>query len=615
MPDNELVENIKLAFDLQKKGQYREAIAVLYKVLVIEPDNIEAITQIAYLFYARHDIDIATEYYERALALDAQNALALEGLLTIYKSTKEYKKALQTVNKLCEISPGINSFIQLLYILCLNEEYEEVIKTYDTSDYKEAGNDDIFFYVGLSYFKLKNYHDAELFLTKAVGVNPQNSESLFYLSKILYDKQEYSRADELLNDLFNVRQSAKAYNLKGLIQFHFNNLTKAIDFFSYATKINNKISEYYYNLAIAYSLSGWFNEAEMSYRKAILLEPENIHYHYTLAYLYYEMNQPAKAKEELDYIFTLNENHLDAKILKALIMLDDGEAPQAKEVLTKLVADNDKSDFLFFALGKAYKELRQYDDAIVNIQKAIDIKPSALDYKSELAECFILKEKYDIALVVADDLIKANKGYIHAYLLKSKVLLLQDSLDNALQYADVAIKLDTNSDTAYYLKSQILFKKRLPDAAVENIKIAITLAPDDIRYYRLIAQIYASTSNYQDALDYYKEIFDTVVDNAELYIKAGECAENIGDFKQARAFYLRAYRVEPTNPVTITEYSDFLVRSGQHRHAMKFMYDIIKNENALPSQSVLIPKYDEIKQAYLAQASIADKVLYKMFKI
>jgi len=212
-------------------------------------------------------------------------------------------------------------------------------------------------------------------------------------------------------------------------------------------------------------------------------------------------------------------------------------------------------------------------------------------------------------------LIKANKGYIHAYLLKSKVLLLQDSLDNALQYADVAIKLDTNSDTAYYLKSQILFKKRLPDAAVENIKIAITLAPDDIRYYRLIAQIYASTSNYQDALDYYKEIFDTVVDNAELYIKAGECAENIGDFKQARAFYLRAYRVEPTNPVTITEYSDFLVRSGQHRHAMKFMYDIIKNENALPSQSVLIPKYDEIKQAYLAQASIADKVLYKMFKI
>ena len=49
MSENEIIDNIKSAFELQRKGQYREAIAVLYKVLALEPDNVEALIQIAYL--------------------------------------------------------------------------------------------------------------------------------------------------------------------------------------------------------------------------------------------------------------------------------------------------------------------------------------------------------------------------------------------------------------------------------------------------------------------------------------------------------------------------------------------------------------------------------------
>ncbi len=615
MSDIELIENIKLAFDLQKKGQYREAIAVLYKVLAIEPDNIEAIIQIAYLFYARHDVEIATEYYEKALQLENKNAQALEGLLTIYISTKKYKEALRIASKLCEISSDVNSFIQLLYILCLNEEYNLVIKTFETSQYKDTKSEYVYFYLGLSYFYLRDYDSAETYLHKALKLDDQHSESMYYLSKIYFDKGDFQRADDLLNSLLSVRQSAKAYNLKGLIQLHYNNNAKAINYFTFATKINNKISEYYYNLAVAYSLNGWLVEAENCYRKAIMLEPENMLYHYTLAYLYYETREFAKSQDELNYIRSAKSDYLDARVLEALIMLEDNQVLQAKAKLEALITEVPEYDFVFYALGKANRALELYDEAILNIKKAIELKPKSLDYKSELAEYLILKESYDEALQIADEIIEINKYFIHAYLLKAKILLLQDKYDDALPIVESAIRLDSNEDSAYFLKAQILLKKDMNNAAVDNIKTAITLSPNEIKYYRFLAEIYSAASNYRNALDYYREIFDNVVDNPELYICAAECAEKVEEIQQAKEFYLRAYRVAPTNPKIIIGYADFLVRQGKYKNALKFLYNIVKKENALPAQSMLIPKYDEVKQAFLRQASALDKLVYKAFKI
>ncbi len=177
--NEELVENIKLAFELQKKGKYSEAIAALYKLLAVESDNLEAIIQIAYLFYLRHDIEISIEYYEKALAIEPDNIQALQGLFDIYKSGKKYEKVLELAKQIYNDEKNINNFAQLLFVLTLCSKYEEIVELYNNSEYTQDENKFIYFYLGIAYFKLNDYEKAKEFLLKVTEIASRNSDVIF----------------------------------------------------------------------------------------------------------------------------------------------------------------------------------------------------------------------------------------------------------------------------------------------------------------------------------------------------------------------------------------------------------------------------------------------------
>ncbi len=615
MSDNELIENIKLAFELQKRGQYREAIATFYKVLAIEPDNVEVLVQIAYLFYARHDLDTAIQYYEKALQFDHKNSVALEGLLNIYQFSNDYKKALCISNKISEISPNLQNFVQHLYLLCLNENYEIVLKYYEVSEYRQTRNPNLDFYVGLSYYKLKDLASAEIYLKNAIEGEQINYEACYYLAKILFNNKEYANADNFLTKMLDNSQSAKAYNLKGLIRLNLNNNTKAVNFFLAATKIDTKNPEYMYNLAIAYSLSGWNEEAEISYKNALALAPDNLHYHYTLAYFYYETKQFNLAKIEIEFVLNHDENYIDAKILQALIMTEENELLQAKNLLEKLLAKGVKSDFLYFSLGKTYKYLALYDKAIAQFSAALAIKENSLNYMCEQAECLLLNQNSDEAYALLDKIIELNKYYIYAYILKTQILMETLNYDKALEIIEIAITLDNSNSKAYFLKALILQKTGLTKIAIRTMKTAITLAPQEIDYYKTLASFYNELGESKDAYLYYKEILNIEAGNPNLYLEVAKCAEQLYYYDEAKNYYLCAYALAPADINIILNYVNLLLTYEKYKNALKFLSHVISTIDDENNIKLLKSKYQEIKLIYLKKASIFEKIMIKFLKL
>ena len=104
MQSEEIISIVKDAFELEKNGQFKNAIEILYQGLNIEPDNVELLAQIAFLYFKLKNYEIAEEYAQKALERDFSSNYAKNVLLKIYTETQNTEKFLKFTNNVKWVS-------------------------------------------------------------------------------------------------------------------------------------------------------------------------------------------------------------------------------------------------------------------------------------------------------------------------------------------------------------------------------------------------------------------------------------------------------------------------------------------------------------------------------
>lgn len=615
MANDELVENIKLAFELQKKGQYAEAIATLYKLLAVESDNLEAIIQIAYLFYLRHDIDFSIEYYEKALCIQPDNIQALQGLFDVYKSEKNYDKALTLAKQIYSVEKNDTNFTQLLFILTLCEKYQYVLDQYKDKSLENNRNKYIYFYVAISFYYLNDIKSAKEYFTKVYEVDKRDIETLFYLSKINYLEKDYQKSSDFLDSLLSIKDDARALNLKGMIQLELQNNSKAVSFFTEAVKIDRINAEYIYNLGIAYSLNGWFEEAQKCFLSAIALDPESMDVHYALAYLYYEQKNYLKAKLELEFIFSKIKNYPKAKILEAVILAAEGNSVEAEEILKEFISQDPKNDFAYWAFGVVYENLGQPEKAMPYFEKAISINPSSVEYLYKLAEAAYKTQDYSTVLDNIKLILDINCNYVAAYSLKAKTLIKMGKYKAVDYVLEDMLSLDNSAHEAYKLKAEVFEAKEQFKDAIEAMKQAIILNPNNLDYYKDVANLYEKQGNHSAAFGFYEDLIKSIPPSSTVYLAFANCAENNKKLQIAQRYYFHAFAISPNSYNCIEQYFDFLVRQEKFVKALLFIQNVIDNGYCKEEMNTFIVMHNQLERNYLKTQPFFRKIVYKLFKI
>ena len=615
MANDELVENIKLAFELQKKGQYAEAIATLYKLLAVESDNLEAIIQIAYLFYLRHDIDFSIEYYEKALCIQPDNIQALQGLFDVYKSEKNYDKALTLAKQIYSVEKNDTNFTQLLFILTLCEKYQYVLDLYKDKSLENNRNKYIYFYVAISFYYLNDIKSAKEYFTKVYEVDKRDIETLFYLSKINYLEKDYQKSSDFLDSLLSIKDDARALNLKGMIQLELQNNSKAVSFFTEAVKIDRINAEYIYNLGIAYSLNGWFEEAQKCFLSAIALDPESMDVHYALGYLYYEQKNYLKAKLELEFIFSKIKNYPKAKILEAVILAAEGNSVEAEEILKEFISQDPKNDFAYWAFGVVYENLGQPEKAMPYFEKAISINPSSVEYLYKLAEAAYKTQDYSTVLDNIKLILDINCNYVAAYSLKAKTLIKMGKYKAVDYVLEDMLSLDNSAHEAYKLKAEVFEAKEQFKDAIEAMKQAIILNPNNLDYYKDVANLYEKQGNHSAAFGFYEDLIKSIPPSSTVYLAFANCAENNKKLQIAQRYYFHAFAISPNSYNCIEQYFDFLVRQEKFVKALLFIQNVIDNGYCKEEMNTFIVMHNQLERNYLKTQPFFRKIVYKIFKI
>ena len=496
MQDNEVINFIKRAFELKSQECYKQAIEMLYKALETENDNIEIMYQIAELYSLLYNYDRAVQYIEKVLQAAPEHIRSLKLLSSIYDHRGLLEDALIPAKEVYEAEPCTENLKELIKILGKMNRLDEIEAYRDKMD-----NGCLYEYALYCYKNGRADRAKEIISTLDV----ENEDCKILLGKIYFDENNFEKSREIFNSFPKTDKNPDVLNYLGLFAIEDMKFIDAIKYFSQASNISKNNPVYFYNLANAYFFNGWQEEAVNSYMKAIVLNPENLDYRYSLAYLYYEMKNYDKARKEVDFILSHNEKHYQARVISALLKLQDKDYLGAEKMLEENIQAGNSDAFTLISLGKVYMELDNFEKAEKVMKEVIEKNTDNINYISDLADVYIKEKKFDEALSLAQKVIEMNERYIYGYILGAKVAYLKGDFEKAKEYAQDVISLDINCAEGYYYLALVRKEEQDYEEAIECMKRAIMYDLTNAKYYAQMSNLYKLNNDIKTALEYIKE--------------------------------------------------------------------------------------------------------------
>tara|TARA_B100000787_G_scaffold167413_1_gene154140 strand:- start:222 stop:1778 length:1557 start_codon:yes stop_codon:yes gene_type:complete len=191
---------------------------------------------------------------------------------------------------------------------------------------------------------------AELF-GKAIAFEPENFAAMNNLANSYKGMFKYDKSEQLyLRILEKDPTNFKALNNYGNLKQSLNRFNEAIELYLKALKIKPDESNILFSLAVSYQTVGDFKKSDEFINKVLQINPKNVSAHKFIS-------AGTKYKEE-------NEEHLNTMLA--------------------LAADSnlkhDKKIDLFYALGKAYEDLKNFDNSFKYLKEANLLQKNKFPY-------------------------------------------------------------------------------------------------------------------------------------------------------------------------------------------------------------------------------------------
>ncbi len=312
----------------KKSAKEAEAMQSFTAVLTLNPDHVEALSQLGILEFNSAKFSAASEHLTKAavlkpsdtqlkdfaerakLALSKSSKTTTNNTAAATKSSQSADKggtATGTVGTTSTTGSTSSAHIKL---------YNEGLQYLKESDYysaiaafnkamKEAPNHAATYYnLGLAYRELKGEEsNAIRTLTKAANLDAKNAKYQYALGVMFYDMGEGDKAQDYFESAHDLGMRSKGLYKSLASTYFFNSrFDKAISLYETAVADDARDPQLLYNLGTAYLNGGKLNAAVTTFEKVIKMDAKykDAHYNLSCAFIKLEKYDEAiKVGEEL----------------------------------------------------------------------------------------------------------------------------------------------------------------------------------------------------------------------------------------------------------------------------------------------------------------------------
>ena len=151
------------AFEFKRKGYYKQAIEIYYKLLSSLGDDVEILSELADLYYLLKNNERAMHYVNKSLEIVPNHESSLRVLKNVYNSEQKYESAETVAKQIYDITGQDDDLLELLEILEHQGKNQEII------DYAQETDDEFCKYKSaIAMCNINRYDEALDILGKIV---------------------------------------------------------------------------------------------------------------------------------------------------------------------------------------------------------------------------------------------------------------------------------------------------------------------------------------------------------------------------------------------------------------------------------------------------------------
>ena len=264
-------------------------------------------------------------------------------------------------------------------------------------------------------------------------------------SQIMVNAQEtddYQRYDRLF--------------LEAIIEREKGNDAAAFEMLRHCLDIKPEASEAYYYLAHYYLRMKDNDKALAAFKKASLLEPDNVNYLETLAQMYLQSQDLESATETFERLSKAEPDRED--VLGMLVQLysnDKNQYPKAIATLDRMEQLDGMNERISYAKAEFYQKMGNGKAAIAEMKKLADQYPNDLNYRNAYADMLLVNNNEKKAIDIYRGILKeepANSKVLFSmrtYFLGQGNTVAADSMT-----VNILTRSNANTDEKIYLLRQ-----------------------------------------------------------------------------------------------------------------------------------------------------------------
>ena len=299
-----------------------------------------------------------------------------------------------------------------------------------------------------------------------------------------------------------------------------------------------------------------FQDALKAFDEATAADPNDLRPRILTGSLFLEKFDSGAAATELGAVLQLNPQHPDALLAMGRRMQFDGGEGAIAMVESALQTNPNMVGARVF-LARQMLSAERFDDAIDEIEPALDTNPAALEALAVLATAHYLRGDTAAFEETRSRVLALNSGYADLYNTLADLSVQNRLYAQAVEFAREATVVDPESWRGY----SILGVNQLRIGDIEGGRASLETSFAGDRFNIWVKNTLDLLDTFPDYVESSTERFDLMIDGPEAAVLApyvGSLAEEAYDY------FAERYRYEPPTPIRIEVYPshpDFSVRT------------------------------------------------------
>lgn len=464
-----------------------------------------------------------------------------------FSKNNEHQLAIESLNNAVTIcSENYLPWFDLGLSCFKIEDYHNAISALCRSTTINPDLQEIWYYLGLCYGATSDHEQAVTSFVKAIEKGPENSDICYNMALSLEKIGNNSEAVKTFQKVVALDQdNVDSWYRIGLLTSIMEHSDQAITAFQNAISIKPDLIEAHCALGNEFKKTGKYKNAAESFENAAGLDENDSDLWNQVASSWFSAEQNQKAIDTARKSIALKEDSAKPWVIIGHAFTALGNFAEANSAYTKAseIAPDDASAWV--NLGNNFYAQSMYEEAINSFKKAVSINPSQEGTWFNLGLAYRVREQYDEALEAFENAIKQEPENPECWFQKGRIHMTLNQFEQAAASFSKTVEFSPSSHDAWYKRGLAFAKCSNHPQAIESFTKAAELWSTDPDIWFNMGLSYSAINNHFDAVKSFQQASSLAPSRQETWFNLGHSYQLSGQFQEAINAYSKSLELLP----------------------------------------------------------------------